>query len=208
MANYLKLMEVAHRLGISERTARRYVQAGELPSVYVGGAYRVSEEDLEAFVESRRSKAGKAYAPSPSGHSEYEPSPDQAPPVPVDPSSWPSVPEDLAKVGHPNGILSMTEEDYGQLWRPGITLRDAEGIVRQAARELSDLEPKIAAWEAGNDIDARLRGVSPYQGVRMRVLRAALAAHRIAIAEGAAKEDPLVIALEELASQIDRQVAA
>jgi excisionase family DNA binding protein len=57
MANYLKLMEVAHRLGISERTARRYVQAGEMPSVYLGRAYRVREEDLEAYLESKRSRA-------------------------------------------------------------------------------------------------------------------------------------------------------
>jgi excisionase family DNA binding protein len=50
MANYLKLMEVAHRLGISERTARRYVQRGELPSVYVGGSYRVRDEDLGEYL--------------------------------------------------------------------------------------------------------------------------------------------------------------
>ncbi|CAN5729303.1 hypothetical protein BH20ACT11_BH20ACT11_09160 [soil metagenome] len=50
MANYLKLMEVAHRLGISERTARRYVTRGELPSVYVGGSYRVSEEALDEYL--------------------------------------------------------------------------------------------------------------------------------------------------------------
>ncbi len=62
MDNGLKLSEVAHRLGISERTARRYVRSGELPSVYYGAAYRVSEEALEAFVESRRSKPPKAGA--------------------------------------------------------------------------------------------------------------------------------------------------
>lgn len=67
MTNALKLSEVAHRLGISERTARRYVRSGELPSVYYGAAYRVSEEDLEEFIESRRSKPGKAQAPNKSG---------------------------------------------------------------------------------------------------------------------------------------------
>lgn len=72
MDNGLKLSEVAHRLGISERTARRYVRSGELPSVYYGAAYRVSEEALEAFVESRRSKSPKAQAPSTSGLPEIE----------------------------------------------------------------------------------------------------------------------------------------
>ncbi len=54
MAEQLKLPEVAQRLGVSEKTARRYVKAGTLPSVFVGGAYRVSEEDLEAFLQGAR----------------------------------------------------------------------------------------------------------------------------------------------------------
>lgn len=65
MTNYLKLMEVAHRLGISERTARRYVTRGELPSVYVGNSYRVREEDLEEYLRQAEVKTGpKAEAPS------------------------------------------------------------------------------------------------------------------------------------------------
>lgn len=70
MDDALKLSEVAHRLGISERTARRYVRSGELPSVYYGAAYRVSEEDLEKFIESRRSRSPKAEAPSEPGQHE------------------------------------------------------------------------------------------------------------------------------------------
>lgn len=54
MAEQLKLPEVAQRLGVSEKTARRYVKAGTLPSVFVGGAYRVSEEDLQAFLQEAR----------------------------------------------------------------------------------------------------------------------------------------------------------
>ncbi len=64
----MKLTEVARRLGISEQTARRYVKSGDLPRIYVGGAYRVSEEDVEKFLEDRRHKSPKAPAqPSEAG---------------------------------------------------------------------------------------------------------------------------------------------
>jgi len=51
VSSYLKLPEVAHRLGVSEKTARRYIKAGALPSIFVGNAYRVHPNELEAFVE-------------------------------------------------------------------------------------------------------------------------------------------------------------
>ncbi len=63
MAEYLKLPEVARRLDVSEKTARRYVKSGTLPSVFVGGAYRVSEADLQKFLEGARVEPGKADAP-------------------------------------------------------------------------------------------------------------------------------------------------
>lgn len=62
MAEYLKLTEVARRLDVSEKTARRYVKAGVLPSVFVGNAYRVSEPDLEEFLRGAKVEAGKALA--------------------------------------------------------------------------------------------------------------------------------------------------
>lgn len=62
MADYMKLTEVARKLDISERTARRYVKSGELSSVLLGGIYRVSDDDLERFVESRRSEGPKVAA--------------------------------------------------------------------------------------------------------------------------------------------------
>jgi excisionase family DNA binding protein len=64
----LKLPEVARRLGVSEKTARRYVKAGMLPSMFVGNAYRVSERDVEEYLERARVTPGKAQAP-PSQHS-------------------------------------------------------------------------------------------------------------------------------------------
>jgi excisionase family DNA binding protein len=50
-------------LGVSEKTARRYVKAGVLPSVFVGNAYRVSEKDLEEYLEHAKVTPGKAQAP-------------------------------------------------------------------------------------------------------------------------------------------------
>jgi excisionase family DNA binding protein len=63
VADYVKLPEVAHRLGVSEKTARRMVKAGKLPAVFIGNAYRVSEEDLETYLQSAKVKPGKASAP-------------------------------------------------------------------------------------------------------------------------------------------------
>ncbi len=58
VADYLKIPEVARRLDVSEKTARRYVKDGTLPSVFVGGAYRVSEEELEEYLRSARVNPG------------------------------------------------------------------------------------------------------------------------------------------------------
>jgi excisionase family DNA binding protein len=51
VSSYLKLPEVALRLGVSEKTARRYIKSGTLPSLFVGNAYRVHPDELDAFVE-------------------------------------------------------------------------------------------------------------------------------------------------------------
>ncbi|MBA2624379.1 MAG: helix-turn-helix domain-containing protein [Acidimicrobiia bacterium] len=50
MAEYLKLAEVARKLDVSEKTARRYVKSGEIPSVFIGNKYRVSEDDLQEYI--------------------------------------------------------------------------------------------------------------------------------------------------------------
>jgi excisionase family DNA binding protein len=63
LADYLKIPEVARRLDVSEPTVRRMVKGGKLPSVFIGGAYRVSEADLEEFLENAKVEPGKAQAP-------------------------------------------------------------------------------------------------------------------------------------------------
>jgi excisionase family DNA binding protein len=63
VTDYIKLPEVAHRLGVSEKTARRMVKAGKLPAVFIGNAYRVTEDDLATYLESAKVEPGKALAP-------------------------------------------------------------------------------------------------------------------------------------------------
>lgn len=63
MADYIKLPEVARRLGISEKTARRMVKAGQLPALFIGNSYRVREEDLQGYLRSAKVTPGKAPAP-------------------------------------------------------------------------------------------------------------------------------------------------
>jgi len=58
MADYLKLPELARQLDISEQTARRMVKDGRIPSVFVGGAYRVEKGDLRNFLMAARVKVG------------------------------------------------------------------------------------------------------------------------------------------------------
>jgi excisionase family DNA binding protein len=64
VADYLKIPEVAQLLGLSEKTVRRRVKAGEIPSVFVGGVYRISREGLEEYLEKAKVRPGKAPAPS------------------------------------------------------------------------------------------------------------------------------------------------
>ncbi|MDP9439049.1 MAG: helix-turn-helix domain-containing protein [Actinomycetota bacterium] len=62
--DYLKIPELSRRLGVSEPTVRRMVRGGKLPSVFVGGAYRVSEGDLEKYLEGAKVQPGKAPGPA------------------------------------------------------------------------------------------------------------------------------------------------
>jgi len=61
--NYLSAQQVADRLRISCKTVRRYIKSGKLPSCKIGKLRRISEADLEVFIEERtfRSEMETAY---------------------------------------------------------------------------------------------------------------------------------------------------
>src|SRR5215471_3527840 len=48
--NLLSIEDVADRLGLHVRTVRTYVREGRLKAVRIGKQYRITHEDLEAFV--------------------------------------------------------------------------------------------------------------------------------------------------------------
>lgn len=50
----LTVEQAADRLGVSERTVRNLTSKGTLAMVKVEGATRISNEDLESYVASRR----------------------------------------------------------------------------------------------------------------------------------------------------------
>jgi len=47
---FFTIAEVADRLGVATRTIRRRVEAGDLVVHRIGGAVRVAESDLRAFL--------------------------------------------------------------------------------------------------------------------------------------------------------------
>jgi excisionase family DNA binding protein len=48
---------VARRLGVTSWTVRQLIERGELPALRVSKHYRVSEADLNAFIEAHKTKA-------------------------------------------------------------------------------------------------------------------------------------------------------
>ena len=55
----LTLKQVAVVLGLSERSVRRIIQAGDLPAIRVGGSPRIRSADLRAYMD-----GAPAYYPS------------------------------------------------------------------------------------------------------------------------------------------------
>lgn len=54
---FLTVAEVAARLGIDERTVRRWILSGRLPAVQLGGPrapVRIPSDELRAWLEARR----------------------------------------------------------------------------------------------------------------------------------------------------------
>ena len=54
VAAYLSAAQVAHHLGISLRTVRRWISSGALPSTRIGGTRRVAIADLEGALSGQR----------------------------------------------------------------------------------------------------------------------------------------------------------
>ena len=52
----LTLKEVAAYLKLAEKTAYRLVSEGRLPGFKVGGSWRFTREDLEAWIEKQKDK--------------------------------------------------------------------------------------------------------------------------------------------------------
>ena len=50
----LTIPDVAKILKMSEKTVRRYIQAGDLIVHEIGGKYRISRTDLNAFLKRHR----------------------------------------------------------------------------------------------------------------------------------------------------------
>ena len=57
---FYSLEEVAERLGVSERTVRRWIKSGELPAYKPGREYRIRDGELEEFLQSRKVRPDQA----------------------------------------------------------------------------------------------------------------------------------------------------
>ena len=54
----LTVREVAEAMRVSTMTVYRLIKSGELPAARISSSYRLREEDVDAFLESRFSDAG------------------------------------------------------------------------------------------------------------------------------------------------------
>jgi excisionase family DNA binding protein len=55
---FATVSEVARRLRVSNMTVYRLVKAGQLPAVRIGRGYRIREEDVMTYLETRYMDAG------------------------------------------------------------------------------------------------------------------------------------------------------
>jgi excisionase family DNA binding protein len=128
LTDYLKIPEVARRLDVSEPTVRRMVKGGKLPSVFIGGAYRVSEKDLEEYLESAKVTPGKAPRRSPS-----------------EPSLFNGVSDEERRVQYVRTWEAFIRQLSGR-WHERITERRKLGLELEPAwvEELESLHLEIA----------------------------------------------------------------
>ncbi len=57
-ARFVTVAEVADRLRVSTMTVYRLIQGGDLPAARIGKSYRLREEDIDRFLQSRFHAAG------------------------------------------------------------------------------------------------------------------------------------------------------
>jgi excisionase family DNA binding protein len=57
-ARFLTPREVADQLRVSSMTVYRLIKSGELRAVRVGKAYRILEDDVDAYLADRFTRAG------------------------------------------------------------------------------------------------------------------------------------------------------
>lgn len=57
-AQYATVNEVASLMRVSKMTVYRLIQQGDLPAVRIGRGYRVLEDDVHRYLESRYTEAG------------------------------------------------------------------------------------------------------------------------------------------------------
>lgn len=55
--SFFSIKEVAETLSVNERTIRRWISAGDLSAHQVGRQWRISLQDIEAFLSARYSRA-------------------------------------------------------------------------------------------------------------------------------------------------------
>ncbi len=54
---YFTVEEVAERLKVSHMTVYRWIKAGKLDAYKIGGEFRITERDIERFLEANRFRA-------------------------------------------------------------------------------------------------------------------------------------------------------
>jgi len=52
----LDIVDVAETCRVSEKTVRRWIQAGDLPAAKLGNQWRILPRDLQDFIRDRRSR--------------------------------------------------------------------------------------------------------------------------------------------------------
>ncbi len=57
-ARFLTPAEVAEQLRVSSMTVYRLIKSGELRAARIGKSYRISEDDVDAYLQARFSDAG------------------------------------------------------------------------------------------------------------------------------------------------------